>query len=127
MLDRTSWGRTMMRHLIVLRYYWGHISATIIVAAIVAVVVFLTVGVNIRTSQPDAFQPGVITGFRLVEELNVGSVLMVFVRLKDGQTVVVRIGRRSRCEVGSTVSVREAHTLIGSRFSLAPFQCLNPK
>ena len=102
------------------RFYKAHIYSTIAMAAIILFII----AVNLRSSQPDNFSQGVITGFRLVEEGEVGTVTVAFVKLKSSQTVVVPVMPLLRCRVGSTVSVREAHTLLGSRYSLAPFQCL---
>jgi maltooligosyltrehalose synthase len=102
------------------RFYKAHIFSTIVMAVIIAIVIAL----NVRSSEPDNFKQGVITGFRLVEG-EFGTVTMAFVRLQNSQTVVVRATPLLRCKVGSTVSVREAHSLLGSQYSLAPFQCLN--
>ena len=101
-------------------FYKAHIYSTIVMAAIMLFII----AVNLRSSQPDNFSQGVITGFRLVEEGEVGTVTVAFVKLKGSQTVVVPGMPLLRCRVGSTVSVRETHTLLGSRYSLAPFQCL---
>ena len=103
------------------KFYKAHIFSTIVMAGIVLVIIAL----NIRSSKPDNFSLGVITGFRLVEEGKVGTVTVAFVRLKSAQTAVVPMMPLLRCKVGSTISVREAHSLLGSRYSLAPFQCLN--
>ena len=110
----------MRRVFAFLDFYKAHILSTIVIALIVAFIV----AVNLRSSEPDGFSQGVITGFRLVERENVGTVTMAFVRFKNSQTVVVKVSPLLRCKVGSTVSVREVHTLLGSRYSLAPFQCL---
>ena len=113
----------MRRVLAFFRFYKAHIFSTIVMAVIVGFIIAL----NVRSSEPDSFRQGVITGFRLVEEGKFGTVTMAFVKLENSQTVVVRATPLLRCEVGSTVSVREAHSLLGSHYSLAPFQCLTTK
>ena len=111
----------MRRVLAFFRFYKAHIFSTILIAVLVG----LAIARNVRSSEPDTFRQGTITGFRLVEKASTGT--MAFVKLENGQTVVVGATPLLRCEVGSTVSVREAHTLLGSYYSLAPFQCLTSK
>ena len=109
----------MKKILAFFRFYKAHIYSTIVIA----IIVLFIIAVNLRSSEPDNYLQGVITGFRLVEG-EVGTVTVAFVKLKSSQTVVVPVIPLLRCKVGSTVSVREAHSLLGSRYSLAPFQCL---
>ena len=110
----------MNRVLLTLKFYKAHIFSTIAIAGIVLIIIAL----NIRSSEPDKFSSGVVTGFRLVEEGKLGTVTMGFVRLQNSRTVVVRMTPLLRCRVGSTVSVREVHSLLGSHYDLSPFQCL---
>lgn len=91
----------------------------------IALLCAVYLSVNWETRAP-SFMVGRVSGFGLVEQKGygqIGSVLRARVELPGNQAVSISLPNDSTCRVGSQIQVKEAHTLVGSRFKAGMRGC----